>query len=326
MSLFTVVCHSGTNTQGFYHSDDFYEAQLMLHQLAEEHAAEQRAQAVEQAASSAVKSEFIADQVDKLCYVQDGASKQQKLVYQTPVLENGFLRECYCMGEPELRCTYQLVSTDAWTRQYFNFLEWTTDHSVTLVTNGSEQERRACIMACLTQSAVDLESPPPQQQDAAPGLEEKPQPNDDYKPLFIALTEHCEQWSSFCDHVEPYSDVAIAKILDEQDDCRRSGELLDDVVIVLEVSTPNMLMNDMVLELCERCNDLQMSVMISVPMDERTRLPKRVQEAIHFVFNLHPHGERSFQPLQQMKHFEEGLVYDLDKRVYGVETVAWQSG
>lgn len=326
MVIFSVVCLSPAgNTDGLYHTDDWCDAQLMLHQLAEEYAAEKRAEAVD-STGSAVKRDFLKT-VSQLYYVKDSVlpkiEQYRKDVYQTPVVENGILRESYTTGEPQLSKTFELIWTHDWQRNYFSFFSWSNQHSVTIVTNGTEQERRQAIKACLQQQSVQLEQPSSCYNHHHLSLEQKPQPDDsDYKPLYVALSEHVSEWQDFCDHVEPYSDVAIAKIIDEQQQSLEQGEV-DDVVIILEASTPNMLLNDMVMELCECCNELQMSVMLSVPLDNRSRLSQKVLDNIHYFFSIHPHTDKSFSPEKQTEdQFETCPVYELDSQVYKIQLVS----
>ena len=320
MCIYTILrCHKG-KVKGVYYTDDFYDAQLVLHQVAEEYATQQCARALE-SSTSALKSDFMTQASSQLFYVVDKVASENRLykkaVMCTPVVQTGILRECYGLGAAELAAEFHMIWTDYWDREYYNFQLWAEHHSVTVVTNGSDKMRQAAIPACLKECAVDADYTA----DTDCQLEKKPQPaEDETVPIVIALTES-SGWEDVCQLVEPYSDMAITRIMEEQARWRDVGESLEDVVVILEASTPNMLSNRKVIELCESSNDLQMTVILSVAMNSKTNLPPAVTANIDYIFSLEPDVEGAFAAPDV---FKEWPVYDLDTATYKVKRVATQ--
>lgn len=334
MSDFVVVSLCNGQQKGLFSTKDFYEAQLILHQVAVEYAREQHARLVEEAATSQKKTDFIKTYGKNLFYVEDNmdAEKQiyQKLVYKVDVVPNGILWESYYCDTPKVDTVFQLILVEEWPCEYFSFTEWVNNHSITLFTNGSEDERRKSIIACLTKSSVILDWPEkvtstPTDLDCDKQDEEKPEPDEEEcQPLYIVLSEHSDEWKGVASHVEPYSDEAIRKILEEQQTFCDNGEDLDVVVLVIEAATSNMLTNNMVIELFDRCRGLNMSVLVSVPLESHTRLRRSVLKMIDFIFNIHPNTEKAFNTTGQTYGlFVEGSVYDRDREFYNIEKVAW---
>lgn len=335
MSIFAVVSRRNNVEKGLFYTEDFYQAQLVLHQVAVEYAREQHARAVEEATVSSIKTEFIKQLNKDLYYVQDVVNVKEKLyqknVYRIDIVQNGFFRECYRCDAPVVDAVFQLVVVEPWYRSYFDFFEWINNHSVSVFTNGNEDERRKSIIACLSKSSVELDWP--EQDDttvvepisADSQVEEKPEPErDEGGPLYIVLSENADKWKEFCHHVEPYSDVAIERIMEEQERYLEEGENVDDVVVIIEASTHNLLRNSKVLELCENSWDLNMSVILSIPMNNNVHMKKSILEHIHYFFHIHPNTENAFNVSQQGHNlYEECDVYEKDKEVYGVEKVAW---
>lgn len=336
-----VYCEGSEAPVSVSYCKDYADAQHLLHEYAVDYAKKRVEVLLQEAKDNEVlKKELEAlSSSGRLCYVKT-TDVLTRTVCETPVtfVEGGVWSSAYTKVEDVKEIArFYLLYAEKETCLCFDLLDWSETPNVTIVTNGSIEERRRTIQALLTEKSVDTEfddidgdsesdsdsesesdsDDEEEGEDKDSGYEEdqeEPQKKATCKPPFyvIAITDHAESWKDYAHHCECYTDKVIDTLLTEQNDevaCQQEERLY----IVVEANTHEVLCNRAIFDLCAEATRLNMNVLLSVPVTTAEPDFGCAGDYVDYVFFVNDKTENGYNPSPQ---FKWQAVYTDDMEVF----------